>query len=631
MLRLPGLLTKRQTAEELQLEEREPGWLEKVARAPHQEPWSVTIIQYAWTAGPVSLLAAAGGWYLSYGTGMPPEKTLYFIGYSIIAIILGLITKLIYNMTHGRKLEQDRACLLDTIDRIPELIYIVRDLVQRNLSEESRRIHSAGILLRKLDLGPEWVATAIEDLTDDKELARQAEKIEIFRRAGLYNRMRDVVESAREKTDAAYLKLKENHPRTAEAMRQRLHGIVTSPHQGQKRETLFIERILTAIEQDNEELMTLHDVEEMLTLCFELICGREIAYLKIEYTGSWDLARALDKLEEERNDYRISRARVYSRLKALTNYLNTIGINTHIVSAQGISASKLLQTTISAMDELSRQVRDARQLSFRTGKHIMALNIKAQQLEKALQLYDESHRAYLKQGRDRHRLKRALKHWQTLSHTLQSSPSESLRRSLTISEQCIRLDDDARVAVARHLNRFLEESRLRRGSLRLDGPLPIAEKDLTATRAREVAIEIATILDPYIRLHDPQVQRAIENANASSLASLEPGMSAKTKAALGEAMASAVAKNLAVSAERLAQSLIRYYRVPLTEKTIHFLTHTYNASRERLEFIAQYETPLSASYSLGNVSPVEVPQAKNTWQIDWYNARRLISRHSLKH
>ena len=597
-----------------------------MARAPHQEPWSVTIVQYAWTAGPVSLLAAAGGWYLSYGTSMPTQKTLYFIGYSVIAIILGLATKLIYNMTHGRKLEKDRTSLLNTIDRIPELIYIVRDLVQRNLSEESRRIHSAGILLRKLDLGPEWIATAIEDLTNNQQLAKQAERIEIFRRAGLYNRMRDVIENAKKDVDAAYLALKEHHPRTAKAMRQRLNGIVTTPHHGQKRETLFIERILTAIEQDNEELMTLHDVEEMLTLCFELICGREIAYLKIEYTGHWDLAKALDRLEEERNDYRISRARVYSRLKALTNYLNNTGINTQIVSAQGISSHKLLSATIKAMDQLSRQVRDARELSSRTGKHFMALNIKSQQLDKALQLYNESHRAYLKQGRDGQRLKRALRHWQALSSSYQNKKNESLKRSLTISEQVIKLDDDAKVAVARRLNNFLEESRLRRNSLRQDEPLPISEKDLTETRAREVAIEVATILDPYIELHDPQIQRAIENANAASLASLEPGMSAKTKAAHGEAMAGAVEKDLAASAEKLAQNLIRYYRVPLSEKTIDFLVQTYQASRERLEFIAQYETPLSAKYSLDSVSLIEVPPAKNAWQIDLYNARRIISR-----
>ena len=95
-------------------------------------------------------------------------------------------------------------------------------------------------------------------------------------------------------------------------------------------------------------------------------------------------------------------------------------------------------------------------------------------------------------------------------------------------------------------------------------------------------------------------------------------------------MASAVEKNLAASAEKLAQNLIRYYRVPLSDQTINFLVKTYNASLERLQFIARYETPLSASYSLENVSAMEVPQPKDNWQIDLYNAKKTITRLSLK-
>lgn len=613
---------------DLQLEERDLSWLEKVARAPHQEPWSITILQYAWTAGPVTLLAASTGYYIGYGTMMPLDRTLYFIGYSIVAVFLGLFTKLMYNMTHVRRVTKDKNNLLSVIDRIPEIICMVRDLAQRNMTEEGRRIHSAGILLRKLDLGPEWVSTAVEDITGDPKLARKAEQIEIFRRAGLYNRMRDIVAEVSETTEQFYNELKELHPRTAEALKNRLSGIVSRPHEGQPREALFIERILSASERDNEELMTLHDVEELLTLCFELICGREISWLKIEYTGRWNLAKALDRLEEERNDFRISRARVYSRLKALTTWLNTVDIHSDISSGQGLSPQKLLEVATESLNELSLQVRQARDLSKRTGKHILALNIKRQQLDKALQLYNEAHRAYLKQGRDSDKLKRALKSWQKLSSVYQQNPEENLKRSLTISEQSIELDDDTRMEIANRLETFLSESRLRRNSCRNDSPLPVSEKDLTETRAREVAIEVATILDPYIHLHDPQIQRAIESANASSLALIEPGMSAKTKAAMGEALANAVEKDLASSAEKLAQNLIRYYRVPLSERTIEFLVRTYQADRQKLQFIAKFESPLSARYSLENISPIEVPPAKNSWQIDLYNANKLISKYS---
>ncbi|MGB0361116.1 MAG: hypothetical protein ACPGEF_06895, partial [Endozoicomonas sp.] len=317
---------------DLKLEERDQRWLEKVASAPQSERWSVIILQYAWTAGPVTLMAAYFGYYFAYGVLMPLERVFYFLGYSIIAVVLGMSYKLFHNMTHGRQAIKDRLNRLYLIDQLPELIYKVRDLGQVNMTEEQRRFHSAGILLRKLDLGPEWVATAIEDLTGNQVLARQAERIEIFRRAGLFSRMQDIITEARDASEEAFQTLNEHHPRTAESMKNRLNGIVMRPHQGQRREPLFIERILSAIEEGNENLMTLHDVEEMLTLCFELICGREIPYLKIEYTGHWDLAKALDKLEEERNDLRISRARVYSRLKALNTYLSNIGIPSEIGS-----------------------------------------------------------------------------------------------------------------------------------------------------------------------------------------------------------------------------------------------------------------------------------------------------------
>ena len=634
---------------DLKLEERELRWLEKVARAPHQEPWSLTVLQYAWTAGPVTLMAAYFGYYLAYGKIMPIDRAFYFLGYSIIAVALGMGYRLFHNMTHGRQQIRDRLDQLSLIDQIPELIYRVRDLGQVNMTEEQRRIHSAGILLRKLDLGPEWVATAIEDLTGNQQLARQAERIEIFRRAGLLSRMRDVIEEGREEAEKAWQLLNENHPRTAQALKSRLNGIVARPHDGQPREPLFIERILSAIEEGNENLMTLHDVEEILTLCFELICGREIAYLKIEYTGHWDLARALDKLEEERNDLRISRARVYSRLKALTTYLGNIGIPSEIGSGTGLSTHKLLAIATKSLDTLSLQVREARQLVLSIqqksltkkapGKYLLTLSSKSQQLEKALQIYNESHRAYLKLGRDSQLLKKALKNWQNLSSKYQHQNKENLKRSLTISEQSIFLDDEDKVEITRRIRAYLGELNdtqrpgAEAGAAETTDHLSSSASSgpgLSEARAREMAIEIATILDPCIRLHDPQIQRAIESANATSLANIEPGMSARTKAAWGEAMAGAVEKNLAASAEKLAQNLIRYYRVPLSDQTINFLVETYNASPERLQFIARYETPLSASYSQDNVPAIEVPQAKESWQLDLYNAKKTISRLSSK-
>lgn len=100
-----------------------------------------------------------------------------------------------------------------------------------------------------------------------------------------------------------------------------------------------MERIPAAIEQENEELITLPDVEHLPSLCFELLCGRSITYLKAEYKGGdWNLTKAMHRLENCHNEYRLARVRVYSRLQALASYINYIfPSEDNITSSQGLS------------------------------------------------------------------------------------------------------------------------------------------------------------------------------------------------------------------------------------------------------------------------------------------------------
>lgn len=72
---------------------------------------------------------------------------------------------IILNLCHNYFRTPDKNKLVKAIDCLPGLIYMVRDLRLANPGLDSRRIESAGILLRKFDLGPEWIAAAIEDLT----------------------------------------------------------------------------------------------------------------------------------------------------------------------------------------------------------------------------------------------------------------------------------------------------------------------------------------------------------------------------------------------------------------------------------------------------------------------------------
>lgn len=583
----------------------------------------MTLAMLAWTAGPVTLLAAWSATWIGYGRPMAMDRVAYFVVYSVIAGVLGLVTRMVYNANQAYQQKQDRLHLLDIIDRLPELIYMIRDLRLANLGPDHRRIESAGILLRKFDLGPEWVAGAIRDLTGDAALAERAERIEQFRRAGLYNRMQDIVRSIADTAESYTAELRKTHPRIAAAMGDRLAGRAPDIRQGQAREPLFLERILAAMEQEKEDLITLPDVEQVLGLCFELICGREMTYLQVEYTGGdWNLSKALDRLERCRNDYRLARARVYSRLCALTAYIDYIFPQKNVSSGQGLAVRVLLDIASEGINQLVMEV-NACGRNDAQGRPASDLPVRVAQLEKALDLYREVHRAGQLQGREGRRFIRALKVWQSRSKSWQESSDTALRRGLRISSQTIALDDEEKVAVSRRLGAWLEATRLRRRVCPSGQTEESDRKVLTVNRARDLAIETVLILTPHLRLHDPEVQRAIDSTAQSTLAPLEPGMSPKTKAALGEAMATAVEVNMGVMAEKLAQNLIRYYRVPLDEGTMDFLVDAYQADRSRLEFIAQHETPHSP-VSVQETGALTIPDPLRHWEITLHNAHRAL-------
>ena len=611
-----------------EIEARGQKLLEKIARAPHKEPWFATLMMLAWTAGPVTVIAAVGGYYVGYGTLPPIERTIYFFAYAMIAGLLGLAAKLLYSIFHSRKEEQDEDALLEVMDRLPELIYMVRDLKLENLSNDARKIEAAGILLNKMDLGPEGFYHTVEELTGNTQLARQAECIEIYRRAGLYNRMHDLVTEISADTQASYNTLKQSYPKIAELLLNRLQGQVTNVRQGVSREPLFIERILAAIEKQEEALITLSDVEEILILCFELLCNRHITYLQMEFTGDWSLARSLDRLEKEKNNFRISYARIYSRLRALTTYLNYVEPQKNIQSAAGLSTRALLNSALDAINTLSQQVAETNRHTLHSSKNVMSLQIKAMHLNKAIKLYHEVHKAYEQQSRDGRRFSRTLKIWQMRSKEYESKSVGSLRRGLRISEQEIALTDLEKVAIAEQLSRYLQESKIQRASSRSDeNTKNNTEKRLTLTRARELAIEITLILEPFIDLKSPEVQRAIDTTHASNLNAIQPGMNPMTKAALGKGIADAVEKNLSSMAERLAQNLVRYYRVPLTDGMIDFLSRTYNADKDRLQFIAEHETPSGSQHSASLIPFFEMPEVSRSWLINLRNAYGTINRY----
>lgn len=525
-------------------------------------------------------------------------------------------------MTRGHVVEQAQQDVSEAIDKLADLILAVRDLIVESHEEDARQREAALQLLRRIELTPDGVAFAAQELTGDSELAKILGRVETYRRAGLYSRVRDLNRQHRERIESALKWLNDVSPEAANVLRERFRGEAPQLEKGVPRDEYFIERVLAAIEEDNLLLMTLQDVEEMLILAFELVNGREIPMLIFSYSGKWKLARALDELEEKRSHYRVAQASGSNRIRALAGFLVETDEAIHEQLPYGASAHELIGRIEEIMDTVAAEVLSLLDLADKGKLESLAeLKSKASVLSKSLTLYKAARQGYQQLGRAHVALLDSSKNWNKIADRFSDEASQLRlgpgRSGLRIIEKVVSLADEQKIAVCQHLVAYLQgeqlEKRGRRFFTRRDG----RSRPLTLEGARQLAVEVALALEPHIRLSRPEIQRGLNATNATYLGGLEPDMSAAEKAALGSAMAREVQQDMSHAAERLAVALVKHYRVDLTEEARDFLIDAYGARLQMLEMLSNYEaSTLDSPVSFLSLRPPLVVAPKR----DWYRA-----------
>ncbi|ABE59496.1 hypothetical protein [Chromohalobacter israelensis] len=616
-----------QETSQVRLEREGRNEIRRITAAVDKVPWSVSLMQILWTAGPVTLLGAWGGYLLGYGKAPTMENYVFFISYTVITGAAGILANLGYHLTRGRKAEKISGQIEQVIKALPELLLVTRDLIVDNLEGDARRREAAAMLLRKHDLSPEGVELAAIELLDDRESARLIGQIDVYRRVGLHARIRDLVAQYRDILEPQFNALYEAAPIATHLLRERFEGRAPDLHQGVPRDENFIERVMAAIEQDNDLLMTLQDVEEMLILAFELISGREIPVLSFEYRGRWRLAQAFDNLEEARARQRIAQATGLSRLKALNVYLAEQSGTLVEDAASGLRAELLLERSVKAMDALAEQiVHLAQAVEAGQEERKRALRTKSDILANAIQLYKSVSSAYEQVGRSHAQLLKSVDRWERITASLSDDTTRLRlgpgRRGLRIRERTIALDDEAKARVCKHLARYLTQAGIT--SRHRDTRLSVG-----VDAAKRLAIEIFIALEPHVGLSQPATQRAINSSNAADFGQIEPNLSAAAKAALGASMVREVDTELSRAAESLALALVRHYRVELEPAAIEFLKRQYGARDSTLKMLSNIN--LSGRGDSRNVSFLSHrPPAVGSPHRDWYRAlvraRRLFGR-----
>ncbi len=616
----PSLNSENSEKNHLQIKQSGQRRIDRMAQSGVGKSSLWSLAEVGWTAGPVTFLAAQGGYYLGFGTWLPNENLIFFVGYTVLMGLIAVLVKFIYKATKGQVLEDAKEQLLLVIGSLPDFILSVRDLTLSRMEPESRRYESARILLQKSDLGPQWLTLAVNSIIDSPVIAQAVANIEIYWRAGMYSRIHDINQELSTEISAALASLESDRPRLARLLEQRLQGNKNTLRSGVEREPFFIERIFSAIEEDNEDIMGLSDVEEVLTLAFELLSGRRIPMLVVNCVGSSQLMIATDKLEKERSKYRIARARGYSQLLALANFLSDSNLLDYSTVAERLPSSDLLQICLDTLDLLCQNIcTDIEQVQNRESVDMRALKLNRSVLIKALELYQQAYQSSAMVINEHADFLKDIKSWQRINlkyADANTKVSVTGKQGLHIIERKIQLTDADKITVVKKISHHFDSQSILSKGLRnrtQQSNWQVSNQQVRA--AKQLAIDLALAINPCVFISLPEVQRAIYSSNSVDLGSFEPGLSATNKVGWGESVAKEVQKDMVKASEQIAQAIHRYYGICLGDKELDFMHQAYGMDKQNvIDYYNENEQGEQSSNVFEPRSPLMIPEVKFAWR-----------------
>ncbi len=582
----------------LSIEDRGASRLKRLTQVAVSKSTTQRVVELAWTAGPVTLLASIGGYYMGHGKALPKETLIFFIAYTIIAGLIGLVAHLANRLGRGQRQQQAEEQLSRVMGMLPDLVLDLRDLHLQSLPPEQRTLEAARILLQSVDLGPRWLASAVRSIGGSTTLANAIEDIDIFLRAGMSCRARDIYQANEPELKSLAASLRPQLPALADSLERRFTSDGYDPRSGLPRGNYFIERLFAAIDEEDDTLMTLEDVEEVYILLFELLCGRSIPMLIFSFAGASRLARDTEALEERRFRFRIVRARAYSRLLALATFLSQHMDEAVLVSPAGLTGRQLLSFCSSHMETLVARIK------LGGNDHRRWRSI----LEQALGLYHQAYIAYLKTDREYQDFQAATERWKRRLNAQQGLEvafnGSGDGRGLRIVEDQIHLSDGDKLKVVRAL---ADHFRYQRGSQE--------DPEQRLRGAKQLAVRVALILDEVIQIRRPEVQRAIYNANTLNMGVFERDLSTKTKIGWGEALAKEIEKDMSSASQALVAAIYGFYGLKLDPQSRLQLAQRYGSTVEQLEQVYQEEGEALSRHTRMPVRPFRVPRASLEWRL----------------
>jgi uncharacterized protein YhhL (DUF1145 family) len=573
-------------------------YIERILEEVYSHNWRNSLFVILFMAGPITYLGLQVGYYVGYGKFAPWNIFMYFACFTMVVMGLEIGLRLIGGLMNKQKQKNTERQVKTVLGGVFSLISVLRNQRIAREEPELRKYDAALEVLKNAHAEVRAIETAVRTLTDDENIAKIAADIEVYRRAGMNIYVGDIVKQHENEILSACEKLREIRGDVADWLSYRLSGLAPSMRDGLERSDGFIERILAWIDNDdsNADLLRPRDFEELATFAFELMVGREIPLLWIEFQGNKKLNDAAAELNNARNRYRVALGARFSRIKALSRLF---ALDDKLDELELRDSSVLLSRVHDEMDIRAAQIK---KLKAAKTKHTAEIRSLRAELRTAVDLYRElllsEKRVKLRQDI----MRKALNTWDKLSakHDIDFGHDKKNGRYLTVVRRMIRLTSLEKARFSEFLYPYFEEE---------SDPARWSEEHL-----EKALIAIVEILDELVFLGYAERQRAIESSPAANLGWVEAGFSSVAKANYGTAAIEEVRNDLSRAAERMFRVLLSQYSVEVNSDMIRFFEEQYNARPHVLEAIMETHDPGSSMPALAPMEKLLVkPKLKSSW------------------
>lgn len=546
----------------------------RLAASAYRTGWGWSLLNLAWSAGPVTFLALFAGSYLGLGKAPSIETFLYFAVYTLVAGMVAAVISFVRHQIIQPRIELADQSFMQLIDRLFNLHFTVRDFyVQAYDISEQPRI-AAWWPLSNASADLDTLQEAVRDLTGDDELARGIKRIEIYRRNGFVSLMKKESHLYQQKVSKHVATLQKTHPIIAAYLEERFEGKAPTLRHGQLRNTGFLSRCLEAANHDKPQWLSVEDMLSAYTLTLEVLLGRSVLTLHPVFNDSPKLEEAKKRLDEVLSDFRLQRRKRNSHLRLLVRQLQILAQKKHL-PLMGLSGYELFERAQTLLNSLELDVSQEKHLRKRYQLALDA-NKKMKRYHQTLKNCEKSYN----------------KEWENTKFTdktiIQDANQDTNEGvSLQLEERFISLTDKQKLKTVEQLNDLYREQFS-------------AETVLSLEDCQQFAMECINALDEVLNISEPEEQMALEESRQADFGCIEPGLTAATKLAWGHMMVQEVQETRAATVHRLAKEMIRFFNVPLSKPSIKYLVEHYGASEEHLQNLAMQESeePILASIEL---------------------------------